>query len=84
MSISVCPDEPLDVTGFEPGKNDLKNIMKFLKGKKTKTINEKKKVKVVFKVVPPKVLTYLSFVIKKKHLNCVKKVIVVVDNVSMK
>lgn len=83
MSISVCADEPVDATGLVPDKNDLKNIVKFLKGKKTKTINEKIKAKIIFKVVPPKELTYLSFSIKRKQLKCVKKVIVKVGNVSI-
>lgn len=68
----------------------MKNITKFINGKKTKTIGEKLKPKVVLKISgSPKPLTDLKFKIKKKHLACVKKVIVVVvkpnlDKVSIR
>ena len=86
----VCPDEPVEEDNIIPGPNDLKNITKFINGKKTKTIGKKLKPKVVLKITgEPKPLTYLKFKIKKKHLACVKKVIVVVvkpnlDRVSIR
>ena len=57
----------------------MKNIYKFLKGKKTKTTGKKLKPKFVLKMTgEPKPLTDLTFTIKKKHVACVKKIKVVV------
>lgn len=77
-SFKECPDEPVEADSIIPGKNDLKNITKFLNGKKTKTIGKKLKPKFVLKITgEPKPLTDLKFKIKKKHVACVKKVKVV-------
>lgn len=68
----------------------MKNITKFLNGKKTKTIGKKRKPRFVLKFIgEPKPLTDLKFKIKKKHVTCVKKIIVKVvkpdlDKVSVK
>lgn len=84
MPIAECPHEPVKVEDIKPGKNDLKNITKFIEGKKTKTTGKKAKPRIVLKFETPKELTDLSFKLKKKHIKRVKKVKVIVGDVSIK
>lgn len=84
MPIAECPHEPVKVEDIIPGKNDLKNIKKFIEGKKTKTTGKKAKPKIVLKLEKPEEITDVSFKIKKKHIKRVEKVKVIVGDVSIK